>query len=124
MSKQLVACAFDFEQLLQRRAAVGRPSLEFLRSRAMSLMVYTLPVGGPDPQQPHGEDEVYVVMRGRARLAVGTEDHEIGPGSILYVPARMEHRFHSIIEPLEILVAFAPPRSGTARRRQGSRAAQ
>ena len=33
----------------------------------MSAGVYVLPKGGTDPQKPHREDEMYYVVRGRAR---------------------------------------------------------
>ena len=103
--------AFDIEELETRRAAHGRPMLEFLREKSMSLSVYTLPPGGPDPQHPHGEDEVYYVTSGRAQVRVGTEDRVVGPGSIVFVPARTDHHFHSILETLVVLVVFAPPRA-------------
>jgi hypothetical protein len=45
--------AFEIGELMERRAAHGRPALEFLRERSMSLSLYTLPAGGPDPQH-HG----------------------------------------------------------------------
>ncbi|HSG39002.1 MAG TPA: cupin domain-containing protein, partial [Thermoanaerobaculia bacterium] len=35
------------------------------------------------------------------------EDMAVGPGSVLFVAARVEHRFHSIAEDLEVLVFFA-----------------
>ena len=104
--------AFELSEVLARRAANGRPSLEFLRERHLSLMVYTLPPGGPDPQHPHAEDEVYFVVEGRAYIRVGQEDQAVGPGSIVFVPARVEHHFHGITETLNILVVFAPARSG------------
>jgi mannose-6-phosphate isomerase-like protein (cupin superfamily) len=104
--------AFEFRDLLARRAANGRPALEFLREKNLSLMVYSLPPGGPDPQHPHGEDEVYVVLEGKAWIRVGEEDCPVGPGSVVYVPAKVEHHFHQISETLNVLVMFAPPRSG------------
>ena len=39
----------------------------------MSLGLYVLPVGGTDPQQPHTEDEAYLVLRGRARIRAEPE---------------------------------------------------
>jgi len=104
--------AFEFGEVMVQRALSGRPSHEFLRTRTLSLHAYALPAGGPDPQQPHGEDEVYVVLSGRATIAVGEEEREVRAGSIVFVPARVPHRFHDIAEPLEVLVVFAPPRSG------------
>lgn len=104
--------AFALADVLRERARLGKPMLEFLREKHLSLGVYSLPVGGPDPQLPHHEDEVYVVLAGHAHLAVGGDDVEVGPGSVVFVPRRAEHRFHSITEPLDVLVVFAPPRSG------------
>ncbi len=74
----------------------------------MSLGVYTLPAGGEDPQQPHTEDEIYYVANGRAIIRVGDVDYPVIAGSIVYVAANVEHRFHSISEELTVLVFFAP----------------
>lgn len=85
-----------------------RPYTEFLRVPAMSAGVYVLPAGAADPQQPHTEDELYIVLRGRARIQVAEEDAEVGPGVAVFVPANVVHRFHSIEEDLSVLVLFAP----------------
>ena len=74
----------------------------------LSTGLYVLEAGTADPQTPHGEDEVYVVIRGRGRFRAGDDAQEIGPGSVLFVPARLEHRFLEIRERLEVLVFFAP----------------
>ena len=59
-------------------------------------------------QQPHSEDEVYYVISGRASFRAGAEERSVQVGSILYVKANVEHRFHSISEDLRVLVIFAP----------------
>lgn len=82
---------------------------EFLRGPSMSCGLYVLPAGGSDPQGPHTEDEVYVVLRGRARVHIGERDESVGAGSVVFVPATLSHRFHDIEEELEIVVIFAPP---------------
>jgi mannose-6-phosphate isomerase-like protein (cupin superfamily) len=74
----------------------------------MSAGVYVLPIGGTDPQKPHREDEMYYVIRGRARMQIGTEHGEVRAGSLVFVEARTEHRFYDIQEDLEVLVFFAP----------------
>ena len=78
---------------------------------AMSAGLYVLAAGAEDQQQPHGEDEIYYVLRGQARMRVGPEEFAITPGQLIFVPAKMEHRFHSIREQLELLVVFAPAES-------------
>src|SRR5690348_2603850 len=92
------AITFDLDTLSRDRGASGRAYLEFLRVPAMSGGLYVLPAGTEDRQQPHTEDEVYVVLRGQARFRSGDEDHAVAPGSVLFVPANVEHQFHSIEE--------------------------
>jgi len=99
---------FRMDDVLRERADKGKLYLEFLRVRAMSAGVYVLPVGGADPQRPHREDEMYYVVRGRARMKVGAEDAEVSAGSLIFVEAEAEHRFHDVQEELEVLVFFAP----------------
>ncbi len=99
---------FQIEQLEQRRAQAGKSYLEFLRVPAMSAGIYTLPAGATDPQKPHNEDEMYYVVRGRARMRVGAEDRAVSQGSVIFVAARVEHRFYDIAEELVVLVFFAP----------------
>jgi len=109
--------AWETSELSSLRAAASKLYFEFLREPSMSLGLYELPAGGEDLQSPHGEDEVYVVTAGRARIRVGEEDRAVTPGSVVYVPARVPHRFHSIESALSALVFFAPPEgSATAPR--------
>ena len=77
----------------------------------MSLGLYSLPAGGVDRQKPHTEDEVYYILSGRGQIRVGNEDHAVQPGSVVFVAASVEHRFHSITEGLNVLVFFAPAES-------------
>ena len=100
--------AFELEQLIAERARSERPYLEFLRVPALSVGLYVLQAGGIDGQQPHTEDEVYYVASGRGAFRCGEEDRPVEAGSLLYVAANVEHRFHSIEEELVILVFFAP----------------
>ncbi len=100
--------AFKQADLLVQQRQSSKLYLEFLRVPSMSMGIYTLPAGSTDPQPPHTEDEVYYVAYGRATIRVGSEDHDVVPGSIVYVPANVEHRFHDIIEELTVLVFFAP----------------
>src|SRR3989449_8254507 len=109
--------AHEVTDLLEARRRRGEAYLEFLRVASMSCGLYELPRGGEDKQSVHSEDEVYYVVRGRARIRVRGEDREVRPGSVVFVPARAEHRFHDILENLAGLVFFAPP-GGTNPRRE------
>ncbi len=103
--------AFDLDNLLRRQSESGKAYLEFIRVPPLSLGLYVLPAGGTDPQKPHAEDEVYYVLAGRATVRVGTEERAVQPGTVLFVPARVAHHFHSIREELRLLVFFGPAES-------------
>ena len=100
--------SFEIHRLRLAREATGRAYLEFLRAPDLSLGLYVLPAGGRDPQSPHTEDEAYYVVSGRARVRVGAETQLVGPGSIVFVGARIPHRFEEIEEELTVLVVFGP----------------
>jgi mannose-6-phosphate isomerase-like protein (cupin superfamily) len=99
---------FSLADVRSLRAQGNTPYYEFLHVPAMSAGVYELGVGEEDGQQPHTEDELYYVVSGKATLLVGEENAPVDAGSMVYVPARVVHRFHTITEALTILVFFAP----------------
>ena len=102
--------ADDLDDVIVRaRAAQDGNAAEVLRSDLLSVGLYLLPAGGTDGQSPHNEDEVYYAVRGRAALRVGTEDHPVKPGALLFVPAQAVHQFHDIEEELVLVVFWAPP---------------
>ena len=104
---------FNLTELIKQQEQSDRSYLEFFRADCLSLGVYCLAAGARDPQQPHGEDEVYYVAVGRGSVKVGAEDRKVERGDIIFVRAGVEHRFHSITEDLTLLVFFAPPESNS-----------
>lgn len=107
-----VADAFSLADALARLATDRHDFAEFFRapSGSLSLTVARWPAGSVDDQQPHTEDEVYYVAAGRAQLMVAGETTAVGPGSVAFVAAGVEHRFTEIAEHLEVLVFWSPAR--------------
>jgi len=107
---------FDVPALEVARAELqertGELYLEFLRRDSLSCGLYVLEPGADDPQTPHQEDEVYVVLAGRARLTVAGRDQPVGPGRVVFVARTVPHRFADVTERLSVLVLFAPAESG------------
>ena len=99
---------FTLPELIATRINSDDLYHEFLRVPTLSAGVYQLAAGMSDPQSPHTEDEVYYVVQGRAQIQVGDEHRPVEPGSLVFVAALVEHRFHSISEDLTVLVFFAP----------------
>jgi mannose-6-phosphate isomerase-like protein (cupin superfamily) len=79
-------------------------------STGLELGVYVLVAPEPDRQQPHAQDEVYVVLEGRGVLEVEGEQTALSEGQALFVAAGAEHRF-TAYEQLTLLVVFNGPHS-------------
>ena len=104
-SKAALFTAADLELLRKQKQ---KAYLEFLRADSMSAGLYVLAAGATDMQRPHHEDEMYYVVKGRARFKAGEQDQQVSAGSVLFVAAEVEHRFYDIEEELQVLVFFAP----------------
>jgi mannose-6-phosphate isomerase-like protein (cupin superfamily) len=109
---------FTAAELEQHRVQTGKSYLEFLRiapltdsNGGMSAGLYVLAAGATDLQRPHHEDEMYFVIRGRARFRAADQDREVSAGTGIFVAAEVEHRFYDIVEELSVLVFFAPAES-------------
>lgn len=103
-----MANPIDFEQV-RRRLAEGPGGYEIVHSSpGLELGVYVLVAPEPDRQQPHEDDEVYLVLEGRGTLEIEGESVDLREGQAVFVPAGAEHRFVGY-ENLSVLVVFAQP---------------
>jgi mannose-6-phosphate isomerase-like protein (cupin superfamily) len=104
--------AFRVGDALRRLAPDRHDFAEAFRSPSgsLSLTVARWPAGANDDQVPPTEDEVYYVVAGQARLMVAGVATPVGPGSVAFVAAGVEHRFSDITEDLETLVFWSPAR--------------
>jgi mannose-6-phosphate isomerase-like protein (cupin superfamily) len=98
---------FDLDEIRGKLKGEAVEYLEFLNVPALNCGIYFLEAGSKDMQAPHDEDEVYVVLAGKARMRLGEEEREVGPGSLLYVGATTEHSFFQVDEDMTLLVMFA-----------------
>jgi len=78
-------------------------------SPGLEVGVYVLVAPEPDRQQPHADDEVYVVLEGSGVLEIEGERISLDEGHAAFVPAGADHRF-SAYEHLAVLVIFTRPR--------------
>lgn len=102
--------AFNLDDLIEALDTSQHDFAEFFRSETLSLTVAFWPAGATDHQTPHSEDEVYYVASGRAKLWVRDEDWDVGPGTVAFVRAGVEHYFWAIEQDLKVLVFWSPPR--------------
>jgi mannose-6-phosphate isomerase-like protein (cupin superfamily) len=91
------------------RLQAGNGGYEIVHeSPGLEVGVYVLVAPEPDRQQPHEDDEVYVVIEGRGTLQVEDEELDLEEGQAMFVAAGAEHRFTGY-ESLSLLVIFTRP---------------
>jgi mannose-6-phosphate isomerase-like protein (cupin superfamily) len=107
------SAAHPFDVDATRRSLIERGGgYEVVHSSpGLEIGVYVLVAPEPDRQQPHEEDEVYVVLEGSGVLEVEGAATPLSEGMALFVPAHAEHRF-TAYEHLSLLVIFNGPHSG------------
>jgi len=103
-----MAHGFDVREVQQRLASTSGGYEVVHRSSGLEVGVYVLVAPEPDRQQPHDDDEVYVVLEGRGVLEVEGKTFEVSQGSAVFVEAGADHRFVGY-EELSVLVMFARP---------------
>lgn len=81
-----------------------------LQRGSLKLEVYA--PRGQDPQQPHTQDEVYVVQRGQGEFVLEQQRWHCAPGDALFVPAGARHRFENFSDDFAVWVIFYGPQGG------------
>ncbi|MEX2256892.1 MAG: cupin domain-containing protein [Acidimicrobiia bacterium] len=92
---------------MRRRLEEGNGGYEIVHtSPGLEVGVYVLVAPEPDRQQPHEDDELYVVLDGRGVLTVEGKSIPVTKGEAVFVPAGAVHQF-TAYEGLSVLVVFA-----------------
>ena len=65
-----------------------------------------------DPQEPHEQDEVYVVQSGSGSFVLGEQRRPFSAGDALFVPAGRPHRFEGFSDDFAAWVIFYGPEGG------------
>jgi len=96
---------FGVQQVLEKLRSSGGGYEIVHSSPGVELGVYVLVAPEPDRQQPHSDDEVYVVLEGTGVLEVEGESIPVEEGDAVFVEAGADHRF-TAYEQLAVLVIF------------------
>ena len=91
---------------------LGARSALLMRRGSMALRFYR--PRGVDLQQPHEQDEIYVVVSGSGSFVCAGERASFGPGDALFAPAGAEHRFEEFSDDFAAWVVFYGPEGGEA----------
>jgi mannose-6-phosphate isomerase-like protein (cupin superfamily) len=97
--------AFEVTAVKDRLREAGGGYEIVHESAGLELGVYVLVAPEPDRQQPHEDDEVYIVLEGSGVLEVEDERVPVREGSAVFVEAGADHRF-TAYEHLAVLVIF------------------
>ncbi len=97
--------AFGVASVVEKLRAVGGGYEVVLDTPGLELGVYVLIAPEADKQQPHEDDEVYVVLEGTGTLTVDGTEVRLKEGDAVFVEAGAEHRF-TAYEQLALFVIF------------------
>jgi len=97
--------AFGIRSAQERLTASGGGYEVVHESAGLELGVYVLVAPEPDKQEPHADDEIYVVLEGQGILDVAGTPVPVKEGDAVFVEAGADHRF-SAYEQLSVLVIF------------------
>lgn len=86
------------------RESGARPVTTVHRRGTMLLKLYA--PRSVDDQQPHGQDELYIVTAGSGSFRCGGEKVEFVAGDVLFAAAGVEHRFEDFSDDFESWVVF------------------
>jgi len=98
---------FELEDLVAQLEKEGGYFLDFLKIRDLEAGIIVLHSGEEDTQEPHSADELYYVIEGSGFMELGKSKWPVKKGSIIFVPARMHHKFYGNEEDLIVLYMFA-----------------
>ncbi|TPG17514.1 cupin domain-containing protein [Sphingomonas koreensis] len=81
-----------------------------LRHGSMKIGLYA--PRGEDPQEPHQQDELYIIVSGRGSFVKNGDRVAVGPQDALFVEAGAAHRFEDFSDDFAAWVIFWGPSGG------------
>ena len=96
--------------LRQLEADKAQLFVKMMEHGSMSIEIYRPQKA--DPQTPHRQDELYVVISGSGEFLNDGKRNRFGPGDVLFVPAGIEHRFENFTDDFVTWVIFYGPDGG------------
>ena len=93
--------------------AVRGAKVDLARGATLFLGLNTFEPGQRQASHVHGAaDKFYLLVSGKARMIVGDESREVGPGIVVWAPAGVPHGVAEALERTVMLVGMAPPPGG------------
>lgn len=102
---------YSINAALRAIAESGEDDYGVLLQRGTLEVGFYKPIG-VDPQQPHDQDEVYVVQTGSGFFVLGDQRQPFVAGDTIFVPAGAVHRFEDFSDDFSAWVIFYGPKGG------------
>ena len=106
--------AYTWDDIPDEPVRPGVRRRAFGTDDVMLVMNHCEPGMEPRPHS-HDFDQIALITKGRAIYHIGDEDNDVGPGSIMLIPAGVEHWIEPTgNETVHNIDVFAPARSDYA----------
>jgi len=69
---------------------------------------FTMKPGGGMPRHTNKVEHEQYVLQGRARIGIGDEVYEVGPGSVVFIPAGVLHWYENIGDEDFVFLCLVP----------------
>jgi quercetin dioxygenase-like cupin family protein len=73
-----------------------------IKGETMEIGLFSYPAGTQAKPHAHPNEQGMVILKGRAKLRIGTDEREMGPGEAALMPANVEHQLQ-VLEDLELI---------------------
>jgi mannose-6-phosphate isomerase-like protein (cupin superfamily) len=81
--------------------------VDFLNTKSLEAGIIRLRKDQKDTQTNHPLDELYYVVKGEGYIRIGGKSQPVKQGTIIFVPAEIDHNFYGNKEDLVVLYIFS-----------------
>ena len=100
---------FDVEQYLEKIKNGNNYFHTFINRDTLAAGVLVLQPDQEDTQEPHANDELYLVLSGNGFLKINDTDYPLSKNKVYFVGKNLKHHFHSNTKELVVLYFFGGP---------------
>lgn len=97
---------FDINEYVNKIAKSDSFYHTFINRNNLASGVLRLEPGEKDTQTPHGNEEIYYIVRGDGFLNMAGKDYPISEAKVYFVGKNIEHKFHGNKKELVVLYFF------------------